>query len=176
MLISEEYRKLNAKAHERSGWGSNGGSKIKYVDFDANRLGARSILDYGCGKGSLKKAAIELGLPYDMYEYDPAIAGKDTEPEPADYIACIDVLEHVEPDNIDSVLWHIHSLMRLGGFLHPCFVPAHAVLADGRNAHLIQQPAEWWEAKVSEHFTIVGECYRSKAHVGFYVRPLTNSR
>ena len=33
--------------------------------------------------------------------------------------------------------------------------PAVKVLLDGRNAHLIQQPADWWLPKILERFELV---------------------
>jgi hypothetical protein len=33
--------------------------------------------------------------------------------------------------------------------------PAVKVLADGRNAHLIQKPSSWWLEKLIQHFEIL---------------------
>jgi hypothetical protein len=33
--------------------------------------------------------------------------------------------------------------------------PAIKILADGRNAHLIQKPSSWWLTKIVKHFEIV---------------------
>ena len=33
--------------------------------------------------------------------------------------------------------------------------PAGKVLADGRNAHLIQKPSSWWLEKIIKHFEVL---------------------
>ena len=33
--------------------------------------------------------------------------------------------------------------------------PAKKTLPDGRNAHLILQPAEWWAERLGEHFRVL---------------------
>ena len=87
-------------------------------------------------------------------EYDPAIPGKDAEPEPQDIVVCINVLEHAEPDCLADVLSHIQALS-LGGVLFIIdTVPAQKTLADGRNAHLIVEDLDWWNTILSDYFDI----------------------
>ncbi len=74
-------------------------------------LCAQSVLDYGCGKGTLAEA-----VSFEIREYDPAIAGKDENPLPADLVICTDALEHIEPEYLDAVLVHIASLTRMAAF------------------------------------------------------------
>jgi len=64
------------------------------------------------------------------------------------------VLEHVEPDLLDNVLAHISSLTRHYAFLNIATVAALKTLPDGRNAHLIVEPPEWWRARLERHFTL----------------------
>jgi 2-polyprenyl-3-methyl-5-hydroxy-6-metoxy-1,4-benzoquinol methylase len=68
----------------------------------------------------------------------------DAAPEPHDIVACTDVLEHIEPDCLDDVLKDIRRCTKKVAFLLIATRPAIKVLADGRNAHLIQQPYTWW--------------------------------
>jgi hypothetical protein len=65
----------------------------------AQSMKTQSILDYGCGRG-----ALGAGLPFPIWEYDPALPGKDAVPRPADLVVCLNVLECVEPEMIDNVL------------------------------------------------------------------------
>ena len=44
--------------------------------------------------------------------------------------------------------------------------PAMKVLADGRNAHLIQQPPDWWLPKFADRFTVA---HQQPAPGGFLV-------
>lgn len=137
---------MNKALHaSRGSYGKSGkrwASKVRYMR-------GSTVLDYGCGKGTLKET-----LGWDIDEYDPAIPGKDAEPEVHDCVVCTDVLEHIEPECLDDVLAHIVSLMRLSGLLVVATRPAKKSLPDGRNAHLIIQPWYWWEEKISEHFKI----------------------
>ncbi len=143
-LSSPAYRDLLSQKHGAKHWGGAGKSWAPVVAEFAERLGARTILDYGCGRGTLAPA-----LPaWTVAEYDPGIAGKDALPAPADLIACTDVLEHIEPDRLDRVLDHIGQLMVKGAFLLIALSPSKVTLADGRNAHLIVEPAAWWIAKL----------------------------
>lgn len=86
-------------------------------------------------------------------EYDPGIPDIAMLPQnAADMLCCIDVLEHVEPDCIDDVLADIARLTGRFAFLTIHTGPAGKFLSDGRNAHLIQRPIDWWEAKLNPHF------------------------
>lgn len=157
LLISEEMRQANKLLHDRGDYGSRGHRWKACVDDIMQRGNCQSVLDYGCGKGGLKAA-----LPqYDVREYDPAIPGKDALPEPADLVLCADVLEHVEPELIDNVLAHIASIAIKFAMLSPSTKAAKKTLPDGRNAHLIVQPASWWRRKFSEHFFLLQD--RDKA-------------
>ena len=148
-LISDEYREQNRLLHEREDYGHNGARYKDTVLTVMDRTGARTILDYGCGKGSLRKA---LG-PF-VSNYDPAVPEFAGEPEPADLVVCTDVVEHVEPDMLDAVLDHIKSLGQHYLLIVSCR-EAHKTLPDGRNAHLIVQPPEWWDRKMKERFTVL---------------------
>lgn len=145
MNISEDYRALNHALHQsKPTYGASGHKWAEWVeDLD-------DILDYGCGKGTLRKA-----LGRDIAEYDPCIPGKDNEPDRHDYVVCTDVLEHIEPDCLDDVLRHIRSKMKIGGFFVIATRPAKKTLPDGRNAHLIVEPLEWWIRRLEWHFTIL---------------------
>lgn len=152
MLHSPEYQSMLQQMHQsKKDWGSTAGRHAVGVLAFCGALGAKSILDYGCGKQSLAKAITDR-VDIAIDGYDPGIAGLDKDPEPADVVVSIDVLEHVEPEHLDSVLHHIKSKAKLGVFLLACTRKAKFVLPDGRNAHLIVQPASWWIAKVREVF------------------------
>lgn len=150
-MISNEYRKQLEKVHSAKRWGNSGASwAFEIVPF-AQKLGAKTLIDFGCGTGSLKKAIANI----DVIEYDPGIKGKDTLPDkPADLLVCTDVLEHVEPEYLDETLATIDSLYTKGAFLVIACNPAKEILPDGRNAHLIQESPDWWMKKFDniEHY------------------------
>lgn len=149
MLISEDYKQQNKKLHENPSYGISSSKWANEITQIARQYGALSILDYGCGKGLLKKTLGGI-----VSEYDPAIEGKDQAPEPADMVACTDVLEHIEPDCLDSVLDDIRRCTKKVGFFTIATRPAKKILPDGRNAHLIQESHAWWLPKIMERFTL----------------------
>lgn len=143
-LMSDGYRAQLRRQHETTKWGGDGAKHVAAVKTFAGSLNAGTILDYGCGRGALADAM----APQRVSQYDPGIPGKDGMPKPVDLVVCTDVLEHIEPDRLDAVLDHIKRLAAKGVYLVIATRPAKAVLADGRNAHLIVKPAEWWIDKI----------------------------
>lgn len=128
-------------------WGLGGRQFVGHVIHLIGKVDAKSVLDYGCGRGTLKAAldsAENEALCLDVREYDPGIEGKSELPEPADIVVCTDVLEHVEPDRLKAVLAHIFDLTRKVCFAVVATRPAEKRLPDGRNAHLIIDNAGWW--------------------------------
>jgi len=154
MLISPEYKQLNIKKHEGKGYGIHGYRFAEGVHNICMQEGFRSVLDYGCGKGTLSKALPLAAHNYQFSEYDPAIKGKDGEPNPAELVVCTDVLEHIEPVCIDDVLDHIKGLTLKAAFFVVHTGPAMKTLADGRNAHLIIEKAYWWLREIGYRFDI----------------------
>jgi hypothetical protein len=104
------------------------------------------VLDYGCGRGSLAEAL----KPHRCQQYDPGIPGRDVLPKPSDVVVCTDVLEHVEPDKLESVLDHLARLTARAAYIVIATRPANAVLPDGRNAHLIVETPEWWLERLEQ--------------------------
>lgn len=146
-LASEDYRKQLHQKHASALWGKHGHSHAPEVQSFLKQLGGRSVLDYGCGRATLAKALPDVKV----FEYDPGVIGKDQLPKPADLVVCTDVLEHVEPGMLDRVLRHIFLLARRGAYLVIATSPARESLPDGRNAHLIIEPPNWWMAKLQQH-------------------------
>jgi len=139
MRYTAEYEALQRQLHEDASYGTSGHKHAGRIVQLAKQIGTRDILDYGRGKGTLAKS-----MPFKINEYDPFVPGYDAEPEPADLVVCSDVLEHIEPQCVESVLGHLHGLTKKALFVDVACRPAKKVLADGRNAHLIQwEPHKW---------------------------------
>ena len=152
MRITPHYREMNRQLHvSNEHFGAGGAKWARQVEELARNVNTTSILDYGCGKGELALAL--PGLP--IREYDPAISGKDEDPAPADIVACTDVLEHIEPECLPSVLDHLKALTLQYAVLTIHTGPASKSLPDGRNAHLCQRPVQWWVHEINERFEIV---------------------
>jgi len=150
MLISPDYLDQQKQLHQSDErYGISSSRRVNDILCVQETHHCADILDYGCGKGRLK-----LRIGDCVREYDPAIPGKDAEPDPADLVVCTDVLEHIEPDNLDDVLKHIHSLTKKRLYFTVSLRPAQKTLADGRNAHLIIESANWWIERLSQYFLI----------------------
>lgn len=149
MTVSVEYKQQLQQYHKTNhAWGTGCHAFKDTIFGKLRKLGGVSILDYGCGKGTLKKSLKER-TNVNVFEYDPGIPGKEIVPKGKfDLVVCRDVLEHVEPDMIDDVLQEIADKARLGVWLMIHTKPAGAVLPDGRNAHLIQEGMKWWSQRL----------------------------
>ncbi|MCP9941952.1 class I SAM-dependent methyltransferase [Cyanobium sp. ATX 6E8] len=160
-VISDVQRQLNAALHEHDdnfGNRADGAGLATHLPAALGRmheLGAcASLLDYGTGKGALVQR-LRAELPPDVHVqgYDPAMPAFATKPEqPADILVCLDVLEHIEMASIDAVLRDIHALTRQFCYLVIDLQPAVKTLADGRNAHILLAPPEWWVGRVAQLF------------------------
>jgi uncharacterized Rossmann fold enzyme len=149
-LITKEYSDLNWQLHrDNPVYGVGGGKYASLVMKLCEGLNTRLVLDYGCGKGLLGKS-----LPFPIWEYDPAIPGKEDGNRPADIVICTDVLEHIEPELLDEVLSDIKRCLRYTGYLVIHTGQASKTYADGRNTHLIQQGKDWWLEKLKNYFLI----------------------
>lgn len=153
-VMSAEYRTLNRTLHAvRADYGAGGGREAANVVKLARQNGYRVILDYGCGKGTLKQAVAELAPELTILEFDPAIEGKDTLPtQPTDCVVAFDVMEHIEPEYLDHVLDAIRLLQPRSVMFVIATRPAKKTLPDGRNAHLIVQPISWWLERLAPRF------------------------
>lgn len=150
-LISPEYAKLNREMHmQKPDYGAHGNRWTDQVKMLVNQYQPKVILDYGCGKQTLTEA---LKLQ-NIVNYDPGMPGLDDPPKPADLVVCTDVLEHIEPECIDAVLNHLQSLTYKALFVVVATRPAVKQLPDGRNAHLIQEAAEWWLERLQERMSL----------------------
>lgn len=149
-LISEEYRNLNAQLHvDNLAYGVGGAKHAKAVKKLCEALKTTSVLDYGCGKGYLGK---ELNFP--IWEYDPAIPGKEESPRPADIVVCTDVLEHIEEDKILLVLDDIKRCTKKLAYFVIHTGPSGKHLPDGRNTHILQRELNWWTKTLSRFFQL----------------------
>ena len=149
ITISPEYIEINRKLHRDPMYGI-GGKKYKDVVVKLSEaLKTHSIMDYGCGKGSLGQK-----LPFPIWEYDPALPGKDSVPRSAELVLCLNVLQCVEPEFLDNVLGDLVRCTRKCAFVVINTKPSDKLLNDGRNLHLIQQDKDWWSKKLNESFEI----------------------
>lgn len=148
-LLTPEYRALMEQSHREMEWGGSGHKHADAVVEFADEIGAEAILDYGCGQAFLAKVLAERTPPRRVTNYDPGIPGKNGLPKPSHLVVCSDVLEHVEPAKLGSVLEHIKCLSGIGAYLVIATRPANKTLPDGKNAHLIIESPQFWLDKIN---------------------------
>ena len=164
-MLSESYRKEQERLHENPAYGVASVHYAPLVTQIIDKIGATEMLDYGCGKGRLAKS-IQPKQEITVKQYDPGIPELSELPDSAQFVCCIDVLEHVEPDYLDDVLDDLQRVTEFYGFFTVHTGPAVKTLSDGRNAHLIQEGSQWWLPKIMQRFELLQ--FNTQEH-GFYV-------
>lgn len=179
-IISPNYLAQNRVLHESPDFGasisSGQDSGAASIIAGAKHFQVKTILDFGCGKG-IRAAAIRAKAPHlTVYEFDPAIPGKETLPDHVDMVIAMDVMEHIEPEYLDGVFETILGLKPKIFIATICLLPSSKTLPDGRNAHLIQKSAQWWENAFKRHFKIIDSqpvvMDRAYSHQGIMAEPL----
>lgn len=151
MLITPEYQEQNRLLHAtREDYGVGGFKWAPQVTDLAKAVQARTIIDYGCGRATLSKAIKNRTV----INYDPAIPEYSAMPDPADLLVSTDMLEHCEPECLEDVLDTMQYLSLKAVFLVVATRPAKKFLADGRNAHLIQEPPRWWLSRICKRWDL----------------------
>ena len=152
---------MNAKLHEENekfGNRTNAAGLATHLPKALTQLHKEglcsSFLDYGTGKGALiRRLEDELTSKITVRGYDPAVEKYSSRPTEAfDILTCLDVLEHVEMNNIQEVLTEICVLTKYFCYLVIDLQPAVKTLEDGRNAHILLAPPDWWLSKISQLF------------------------
>ena len=164
MLITNEYLIQQKILHENPNYGVASLAFGPIVELLIQKYEIKTITDYGAGKCNLKRYVKgALYQPYDPVfpEYGPA--------SPADLVCCIDVLEHIEEDCLHDVLADLYRITNGIGFFSIHTGPAAKYLHDGRNAHLIQAPANWWLPHICRYFKVHKLQEHSLLGSGFWI-------
>ena len=159
--ISDSYRDLNKSLHKDEKYGSRadaGGlaGNLPKALSRLNNLGVcSSYLDYGCGKGNLVKEIKRLlSSQLEVAGYDPSVEEFNELPSKRyDFVTCLDVLEHIEPQHITDTLKKLCDLTGEIAYIAIDLQPAVKKLSNGRNAHIMLAPPEWWTSKISEYYS-----------------------
>jgi len=129
--------------------------------------GAKSLLDYGCGKALLyddeKYKNMKLNkkgqtLPKPLQKlwqldyhalYDPAYPKHSKLPKGKyDAVVCTDVIEHIDEKDVDWILEEIFSYSRKFVLLTIACYKALKTFKDGRNVHVNVKTPEYWKEKL----------------------------
>lgn len=154
--ISAAYLSTQVWLHgQPEGYGGRGKKHALRVVNTLDEFGARTMLDYACGQGTLGRAVRERRPAVEVTDYDPAVPQFAHEPKGHfDIVTCTDMLEHVEPAKLNVVLSHLHHLARFAVWGVIATRPANKVLPDGTNAHLIVEPGAWWRPRMHQFFEL----------------------
>ena len=148
-MISDHYRRILEQVHSAGTWGVSASMMIDYIEQLMRDTGVDTVLDYGAGSSGVLARDLPQRIPgLQVISYEPGVPHMAARPDPAPFVLCIDVLEHVEPEYVDAVLDDLKRVTIKHGFFNVATEPAGRILPDGRNAHLTIQPVEWWEEKI----------------------------
>ena len=126
--------------------------------------GARTLLDYGCGKAALYDER-PLKLPgggeaaslrgywglESAVRYDPGYQPFAARPAGTfDLVVCTDVLEHCPEEDLDWILGEIFGFARRAVYLCIAAYPARKRLPTGENVHVTIRPAAWWAERLQQ--------------------------
>lgn len=150
--LSARYLTVLRMAHaELPEYGRGGLQFYPVVRSMIDRQNFRSLLDYGCGKGAfvhlIRHHFSERLDP--IGGYDPAVAGFDEEPPPAEIVTCFDVLDFVEPRYLRHVLQHIAGLTRSTAL----FAVESAPVDSGPSRDV--QPSAFWRSELETVFEVI---------------------
>lgn len=165
-LMEELYRRMHHEGEpnlqlppDRTFSGHSLRPHIKRIKTLIEVLSARSLLDYGAGKGALyRERPLQLskdesvsslqaywGLT-DLALYDPGVPEISALPSSRfDAVITIDVLEHCPEEDLPWIIEEIFAIARDFVYLNVASYPANKRLPNGENAHITQQPAGWWQ-------------------------------
>ncbi len=141
LSLVEQYKIMHDAGHFP---GHSIKKHIEGITALVRKTGASSLLDYGCGKGEQyfdNVLEMEWGCKpclYDLAVYPIKPKGK------FEGVVCTDVLEHLEENEIESVVSELFAYAERFLFVSICTREAKKTLPDGRNCHLTIKPQEWW--------------------------------
>jgi hypothetical protein len=129
-----------------------------------DRFEARTILDYGAGKGMqyewrdlvLSDGRKVQNLQHfwgveSIVRYDPAYLPFSRVPEGRfDAVICTDVLEHCHDADVPWILDELFGYAHKFVFGNIACHPAKAKLPNGENAHCTIRPETWWHERLAK--------------------------
>lgn len=165
--MAELYRRLHREGEKRLGLAPEetypGVSLLPHITRIKELIdgtGARTILDYGCGKG-MQYEPHRLRVPgggewdgvidyWDIDEvccYDPCYERYSKLPQGKfDGVISTDVLEHCVEEDIAWIVAEMFSYANRFVFASVACYPAKTTLPNGENAHCTVRPPAWWQS------------------------------
>ena len=154
MHCSPEYARSQENLHAKGEYGITAQKYGPMVSKIIDKAEIDHLLDYGCGSQLSLTKTLKPERKFKYQGYDIGVPKYSDDPIPADMVTCIDVLEHIEHEYLEDVLDHLQALTKHILFCSIHMGPAGKTLDDGRNAHLTQQPMNWWMPQIFERFQV----------------------
>lgn len=134
---------------------------IGFIKSAIERHGAKTLLDYGAGKGmqyTNMRVKVAKGRMYPSVTaywgvketcYDAGYEPFNKFPEGTfDAVISTDVLEHCAQDDMVWIITEMFEKADKFVFANIACYPAKTILPNGENAHATIQPPEWWKALI----------------------------
>ena len=151
MNLIEQYQHMHENNKAFRGYTTK--FVIEPVKSLIDSTGAKTLLDYGSGKGYQysERAYHEQWGGVLPSCYDPGVKEFSVKPvDKFDGVICCDVMEHIPEEQVFVTLCEIFWYARLFVVLAIFTGPARKVLPDGRNAHITQRPEVWWRERIED--------------------------
>ena len=166
--LLQAYRQLHEQGSPADGIaatamfpGQSLGEHLAMLMSIRNQYGARTLLDYGCGKamlyqpvndirlGTRKARCVQELLAVDATLFDPGYRPYSEKPVGQfDLVVCTDVLEHCDADDLPWIIDELFGFARTFVFANVACYPARKTLPNGENAHCTIRDTEWWRVLV----------------------------
>ena len=154
-MTSDTYKQTLADMHKNPNWGASTGIPTPMAETIA-KYDVRSLLDFGAGKGLVSQSLRDRFEGLDVISYEPSNPSTFL-PDEVDMTFSKDVLEHVEPDQLEYTLYDLHQRTRKVHYHLIACHKAHHYMPDGRNAHIIVETPDWWQRKLRSMGFIIHE-------------------
>jgi len=135
-----------------------------------------TFIDFGCGRGAAAPQFLSRGVSAHLIDiteqalapeiFFETLKGDSCQftqsclwelPESvssADWVFCLDVLEHIPEEKVDTVLDAIHVRMKKGGMLNIALSPDNWGKKIGEILHLTVQSRDWWNERLMKRFSL----------------------
>ena len=168
--LLDQYRSLHVDGEKHMGMppervfpGAHLFPQLHRIKQLIDLAGARTILDYGCGKGKQYDPVInpvaglnigETVMDYwdidNVHCYDPCFEPFSALPDGRfDGVISTDVLEHCPEQDIPWIVDEIFGYAERFVFANVACYPAAKRLPDGENAHCTIRDIDWWQSLIS---------------------------
>jgi hypothetical protein len=175
---AEQIMALHQKHIDLPNYGAMGTRFAPLVRAFAKEIGARTALDYACGKGQLADALLAEGAFASIHKFEIGIpAFRAPCPEPVDLAICNHALYEFKPDGFVASVAYLRAISTRGGFI------SFQWGGDGqgcRHESRGMQDADWVYATLRQYWPchrlldsgpLAVPAQRQFAFMGFVVRP-----